>query len=288
MSYENSGLISNLSQTSPFWVYFTLIAGLGLTFLTELDYAINGLRHSATNTLFDIENTYFDDLYYYLILPLVAVFSIYQTFPSQCNPNACLDPMRPFVSIAFATTFLWNLVEICEGPGIAYTEPLYWIEEIFFFLLGIIGILTPLYMLLFKVFHQCGQCAKISTFSLEKLPVSLFAGWMTYEILDDFLDLLNNAGVPNLAVGGPQYPMIIFFSLVSLILIALITLSKYNIPFASVFIWIYVFLAYTNATDGYNIVELLSIIFTIMFLLVSVVGLIYEARNGYQTLPFYA
>jgi len=226
-----------------------------------------------------------------IIFPLCIVYGIYQTLPSQYTSHL-LRRIGMFSAVAFYGTVLWSLIAILAVPvdnDIQRYAAYEWILSLILFY----GIATPLNFILFTLLRchdNSNNNNKIGSvgfgivsqtdYLCVVLPLSIFAAWTTLASFVNIGCALLVSGVQNFNVtNGEQGGTVGYLVCVGLLIAVLIFVYRGLLPFASVAIWAFAWIAKVNFASKYDQVGVVATLFTVLFAVVILWAKWYWARK---------
>ena len=232
-----------------------------------------------------------------IIFPLCIIYGIFQALPGQ-HTSPLLRRIGFFSAAAFYETIQWSLIAVLAGPadddirGYVLYE---WILSLTLFC----GIATPLNYILFTLYqgrdNLCNTtnddddddnnssninssninssnnitiCSGLSykEYLCVVIPLSIFAAWTTLASLVNIGGALLVSGVANFDVtNAGQGGTVAYLCCVGILIVNLIFIYRGLLPFASVAIWAYAWIARANFVSGYNQVGSTATVFAAMF-----------------------
>ena len=221
-----------------------------------------------------------------IIFPLCIVYGIFQALPAQ-HTSPLLRRIGFISAAAFYETIQWSLIAILAGPadddirGYVLYE---WILSLTLFC----GIAMPLNYILYTLYqgrdnisnttddndnnnnnnnnnNSCGGASQ-KEYLCVIVPLSIFAAWTTLASLVNIGSALLVSGVANFDVSNAgQGGTVAYLCCVGILVAALIFTYRGLLPFASVAIWAYAWIARANFVSGYKQVGTTATVFAVIF-----------------------
>ena len=212
------------------------------------------------------------------IFPLCIIYGVFQGMPAQ-RTSPLLRRIGFISAAAFYETIQWSLIAILAVPDDDDARG-YVLYEWMLSLTLFCGIATPLNYILYTLYqgrdsntntndyddNSCGGGVSQKEYLCVVLPLSIFAAWTTLASFVNIGGALLVSGVANFDVtNAGQGGTVAYLCCVGILIAALIFIHRGLLPFASVAVWAYAWIARANFVSGYKQVGTTATVFAVVF-----------------------